>query len=340
MRSKTRLPRYALPVLSLLVVVGCVLAIQHLGGRDSSSAAAPPTTAGTARGFAQVVDRALPSVVQIRSQRGLGSGIVFDEAGHVVTNAHVVAGSRSFRVTLADGSQHTATLRGTFAAGDLAVVQLQGVRPTPATFADSSRVRVGDYALAIGNPLGLRSSVTQGIVSSTSRTVGEGDGVALPSVIQTSAPINPGNSGGALVDASGAVIGIPTLAATDPEVGGVADGIGFAISSNTVRSIAGQLAADGRVQHSGRAWLGVELRTLAGAGVVVASTTPSGPAARAGVRAGDLIVRAAGQPTPSVDAIATALAAERPGKQIALDLRGPEGTRRVEVTLGELPVGS
>ena len=99
-------------------------------------------------------------------------------------------------------------------------------------------MRVGQYALAIGNPLGLRSSVTQGIVSSTSRTVPEGNGVALPSVIQTSAPINPGNSGGALVDATGAVIGIPTLAATDPEMGGAADGIGFAISSNTVRSIA------------------------------------------------------------------------------------------------------
>ena len=126
-------------------------------------------------------------------------------------------------------------------------------------------MRVGQYALAIGNPLGLRSSVTQGIVSSTSRTVPEGGGVALPSVIQTSAPINPGNSGGALVDANGAVIGVPTLAALDPEMGGTAaDGIGFAISSNTVRSIASQLVADGRVLHSGRAWLGVQLRTVAG----------------------------------------------------------------------------
>lgn len=342
MRSKISPRRHALPVFAMLVAVGCLLAVLLLGAHDGqgSGAAASRPAAPTARGFARVVAEALPSVVQIRSQRGLGSGIVFDTSGHVVTNAHVVAGSRSFRVTLADGSQHAATLRGTFAAGDLAVVRLQGVRPAPATFADSSRIHVGDYALAIGNPLGLRSSVTQGIVSSTSRTVAEGGGIALPSVIQTSAPINPGNSGGALVDATGAVIGIPTLAANDPEVGGVADGIGFAISSNTVRSIAGQLADKGRVQHSGRAWLGVELRTLAGAGAVVASTSPSGPAARAGVRAGDLIVRAAGQPTPSVDELATALAAERPGRRIALDVRGPAGARRVEVTLGELPAGS
>jgi S1-C subfamily serine protease len=140
------------------------------------------------------------------------------------------------------------------------VVELEGARPRQAVFADSARVRVGEYALAIGNPLGLRSSVTQGIVSSTSRTVPEGDGVSLPSVIQTSAPINPGNSGGALVDATGSVIGVPTLAAIDPEMGSAADGIGFAIASNTVRKVASELIAHGRVQHSARVPLGLELR--------------------------------------------------------------------------------
>src|SRR4051794_17847359 len=324
MRSRTSLRRYLLP-LTALAAVGLVVAIQLLGAGGGASSAASAPAQPAPGGFARVVEKALPSVVQIRSRRGLGSGIVFDKAGHVVTNAHVVAGSRSFRVTLADGSQHTGMLRGTFPAGDLAVVQLQGVRPAPAVFADSSRVRVGDYALAIGNPLGLRSSVTQGIVSATSRTVGEGGGVALPSVIQTSAPINPGNSGGALVDATGAVIGVPTLAANDPEVGGVADGIGFAISSNTVRSIAGQLAANGSVQHSGRAWLGVDLRTLAGTGVMVASTSPSGPAAQAGVRPGDLILSAGGRQTASVDDLATVLAGKRPGSRLALDVRGPAG---------------
>src|SRR6058998_762312 len=129
-----------------------------------------------------------------------------------------------------------------------------GARPKPAAFADSSKVRVGEFALAIGNPLGLRSSVTEGIVSSLGRTVSEGNGVALSSAIQTSAAINPGNSGGALVDLHARVIGIPTLAALDPELGGSqAPGIGFPIPSNTVKKIADQLIANGRVVRSGRA---------------------------------------------------------------------------------------
>jgi putative serine protease PepD len=321
-----------------ILVAALAAAVQLLAGAgdDDSGAVLPPAAAPTPHGFEAVVDRALPSVVQITSDRGLGSGVVFDTAGHIVTNAHVVAGSRRFRVTLADGSQHEATLRGTFPAGDLAVVTLHGARPRPAAFADSSAVRVGQYALAIGNPLGLRSSVTQGIVSATSRTVGEGDGVALPSVIQTSAPINPGNSGGALVDGTGAVIGIPTLAALDPEMdGAAADGIGFAISSNTVRAIARQLVDHGRVVHSGRAWLGVELRTLTGGLVLVASAR--GPAAKAGVRVGEAILSVAGRSVHSLDDIAAVLARNRPGSRISLALRGAGGVRTVSVTLGELP---
>jgi S1-C subfamily serine protease len=234
------MPRVA--ALTVLVAIAIVAAVAVSGGHDPQAAAGPEPT-----GFENVVARALPSVVQIRSQSGLGSGVVFDTEGHVVTNAHVVAGFKRFAVTLSDGTVHNASLKGSFPQGDLAVVELEGARPKPAVFADSSQVRVGEYALAIGNPLGLRSSVTQGIVSSTSRTVPEGGGVTLPSVIQTSAPINPGNSGGALVDSTGAVIGIPTLAALDPEMGGAADGIGFAISSNTVRSVAEQLIDRGRV---------------------------------------------------------------------------------------------
>jgi S1-C subfamily serine protease len=126
---------------------------------------------------------------------------------------------------------------------DLALIRLSAGKPQPAAFADSSQLEVGDIALALGNPLGLRSSVTQGIVSAVGRRVSESNGVTL-STIQTSAEINPGNSGGALVDLSGRVIGIPTLAAVDPEMGGSpAAGIGFAIDSNTVRRVAGALAA-------------------------------------------------------------------------------------------------
>jgi putative serine protease PepD len=323
---------------AVLAAAVAVLVLQLTGGHRASpgvALSAPASAPG--RGFDQVVDRALPSVVQIRTSVGLGSGVVYDRDGHVVTNAHVVAGSKAFRVTLADGSRHSATLRGVYRPGDLAVIRLDGARPEPATFADSSQVRVGEYALAIGNPLGLRSSVTQGVISSTSRTVGEGNGVVLASAIQTSAPINPGNSGGALVDATGAVIGIPTLAALDPELGGPADGIGFAISSNAVRSVASQLVAHGHVGPSGRAWLGVDLRGVHGMGAVVASTVASGPAARAGLRPGDVIVRAAGHPVLSADDLVAALANETPGRRIAIDFDGPRGPSRAHVTLAETP---
>jgi putative serine protease PepD len=289
-------------------------------------------------GFEQVVARATPSVVQIRSSRGLGSGVVFDRAGHIVTNAHVVTGSTHFTVTAPNGSTHPATLRGTFPEGDLAVITVGGAGLQPATFADSSAVKTGEYALAIGNPLGLRSSVTQGIVSSTSRTVSEGGGVALPSAIQTSAAINPGNSGGALVDSTGAVIGIPTLAALDPELGNsAAPGIGFAISSNTVRSIVPQLIARGRVSTSGRAWLGVDLRSVPAGGALVVAVSPGGPAAKAGIGPGDLLVQIAGQPATTVDGIAVALATHRPGDAVPVLVRGPGGERTLRVTLGELP---
>jgi putative serine protease PepD len=190
-----------------------------------------------------VVRAISPSVVQIPTARAVGSGVVFDALGDVVTNAHVVGNARRLVVTLAAGDSHPATAVGRDAANDLAMIRIAGARPRPATFADSSQVEVGDIALALGNPLGLRSSVTEGIVSAVGRSVPEGDGVTLSSTIQTSAAINPGNSGGVLVDLSGRVIGIPTLAALDPQMGASeAPGIGFAIDSNTVRRVAGALA--------------------------------------------------------------------------------------------------
>ncbi|HZA80046.1 MAG TPA: trypsin-like peptidase domain-containing protein, partial [Actinomycetes bacterium] len=188
-----------------------------------------------------------PSVALIQTDQGLGSDIVFDAKGDVVTNNHVVNKAGGFQVTLADGRQDRARLVDSFPAHDLAVLHIDASGLQPASFADSSRLQVGDVALAIGNPLGLQSSVTERIVSALGQTVNEDNGVALPNVIQTSAAINPGNSGGALVNLEGQVIGIPTLAATDPELGGsAAPGIGFAIPGNTVRDIATQLIGQGK----------------------------------------------------------------------------------------------
>jgi len=192
--------------------------------------------------FVSIVKAVSPEVVQIRTPVALGSGIVFDARGDVVTNAHVVANATRFVVTLASGDSHPAALVGRDVGLDLAVIRITGARPRPATFANSAQVQVGDLTLAIGNPLGLRSSVTEGIVSAVGRSVPETENVTLSSVIQTSAAINPGNSGGALVDLSGQVIGIPTLSAIDPEMGAEAPGIGFAIDSDTVRRTAIGLA--------------------------------------------------------------------------------------------------
>jgi S1-C subfamily serine protease len=236
--------------LVIAALAGVAAALAACGGGragDDVTRVAPLASADGAASLQQelvgVVRAVSPSVVQIRTPQDLGSGVVFDARGDVVTNAHVVEHATRLVVTLASGHSHPAKVVGRDAANDLAVIRIATARPRPATFADSSQVAVGDIVLALGNPLGLRSSVTEGIVSAVGRSVPEGDGVTLASVIQTSAAINPGNSGGALVDLSGRVIGIPTLAALDPQMGSsVAPGIGFAIAANTVRRAAAALA--------------------------------------------------------------------------------------------------
>jgi putative serine protease PepD len=228
------------------LLVGMV-AVAGCGGDSASTGTPPATSSGVAaiqQQFLDAVKQISPQVVQIQTSQGLGSGIVYDDQGDIVTNAHVAGSSRRFLVTLQGGKREAATLVGTDPSNDLAVIKLNASTPAPATFADSAGVRSGDIVLAVGNPLGLQSSVTQGIVSSINRNVGEGNGVTLSNVIQTSAEINPGNSGGALVNLSGSVIGIPTLAALDPEFGNnQAPGIGFAIASGTVRRVADGLIA-------------------------------------------------------------------------------------------------
>jgi len=295
--------------------------------------------------YEQVVARVLPSVVQISTSSGSGSGVVYDTKGDIVTNAHVVGTATTLQVDLASGGKAlAANVVGVFAPDDLAVIRVRnGGSLRPASFGRSAEVRVGEVVLAMGNPLGLTGTVTDGIVSATGRTVSEGQGssAVLTSAIQTSAAINPGNSGGALVNLAGQVIGIPTLAATSPQLGTAAAGIGFAIPSDTVASIAGQLIATGKVSNSGRASLGIAAQTVADAsgqpaGVGVASVTPGGAAARAGIQPGDIILDLAGQPTASVAALQSVLAAHKPGDRIParLSRNGAEST--VQVTLGSL----
>jgi putative serine protease PepD len=322
-----------------LVLAGCGADPARSTTTRSAGPAVSPSALALQQQFVQVVKQVGPSVVLIRTSEGLGSGIVFDAKGDVVTNDHVVDNADGFQVTLADGKQYRARLVGTFGADDLAVLHVNATGLHPASFADSSKLQVGDVALAIGNPLGLQSSVTEGIVSALGRTVNEDNGVALPNVIQTSAAINPGNSGGALVDLQGQVVGIPTLAAADPQLGGgAAAGIGFAIPSNTVQDIADQLIGSGKVTNSHRAYLGVEVAATTSNGVLVTEVQQGGPADEAGIATGELVTAVDGTATPDPASLADELAGLHPGQAVGVAVAAPDGARRtVRVTLGQYP---
>ena len=341
MRMPVRWLRNRLGRLVVLAIVPAWLA--GCGGGTSAGTSTQPATtvppASLEQQYVAVVKQVQPQVAQIRTGSGLGSGVIFDTRGNIVTNAHVIAGGGNLVVTLADGHRYPATVVGAYAPDDLAVITIgPGRSLKPARFADSSKAEVGDIVLAAGNPLGLQSSITDGIVSALGRNVSEGQGIVLPNAIQTSAAINPGNSGGALVDLSGQVIGVPTLAAADPQLGGAASGIGFAIPSNTVRDIAGQIIQHGRVVDSHRAALGVSLAdSLERPGALVGALQPGGPAERAGIVVGDAIYAIAGKDVANAEALATALAGLQPGQTVDVAITRPDGTSAtVKVKLGEL----
>lgn len=203
-----------------------------------------------------VIAKVRPAVVEVdgttANGQALGSGELIDVRGYIVTNNHVINGARSVRVVLYDGANVPASIVGTDAHDDLAVVKIQppNGKLSVATLGDSSKLRVGQSVLAIGNPLGITQTVTNGIVSTLGRTVSEGQGGAiLPNAIRTDAPINSGNSGGALVDLQGNMVGIPTLTAIDPEFNTPASGVGFAIPSNRVNFIVPQIIQNRHLEY-------------------------------------------------------------------------------------------
>ncbi|MFI6279146.1 S1C family serine protease [Streptomyces sp. NPDC050988] len=318
-------------------------------GTKAARAAAPRAANDLQDDYQKVIKDVLPSVVQIQATSDLGSGVVYDDKGHIVTNAHVVGDEKTFKVTTANSEDElTAKLVSTYPQQDLAVIKLdkrpEGLKA--AEFGDSSKVDVGQIVLAMGSPLGLSSSVTQGIVSATGRTVSEGStdggtGATIANMVQTSAAINPGNSGGALVDLDGQVIGIPTLAATDPGMGeGAAAGIGFAIPASMVRTVADQIVEDGRVTDSGRAALGITARTVVGAdylpaGVAVVEVKDGGAAANAGIERGDVITGLDDTGITTVTSLSEALAARKPGEKVRVTYTRDGEEKSAEVTLGE-----
>jgi putative serine protease PepD len=310
-----------------------------------------PETATTATAAAA---KAAPSVVTVYvssgSDGGSGSGVVLSDDGYVLTNNHVVANGETVQVRTADGTLYDATIVGTDPTSDLAVLKLDGAENlTPATFADSDDVQVGDVAVAIGAPLGLSNTVTDGIISATDRAVATGgtaDEATVIDAIQTDAAINPGNSGGALVNGAGEVIGINTAIATVASGGPGAQGqsgnigVGFAIPSNTAQRTAQEIIETGKAT---RAYLGVRAQTQAagdnaevGTGAQVVSVESGSAAADAGIRSGDVITAVADRPVTSSTELTAAIRSQAPGQQVELTVRRGSGTETVEVTLGSI----
>jgi S1-C subfamily serine protease len=297
-----------------------------------------------------------------QAQRGLGSGFVIDKDGHIVTNYHVVQGASEIEVAFSNQDTVKAKVVGTDPSTDLALlkVNVDAKALTPLSLADSDKVEVGDPVVAIGNPFGLERTVTAGIVSALQREVRAPNNYTIDHVIQTDAPINSGNSGGPLIDAQGRVIGVNSQIETASGGGGNV-GIGFAVPSNTVKSVVAQLVEDG---HVDRAFLGVTLQDVssdvagvlklpADKGVLVGAVKPGSPAAKAGIKGGttqvvvagesyqlggDMIVAIDGKPVASVDALRSAIAAHKPGAKVELRVvhaNGSKSTLRVE--LGRVP---
>ena len=299
------------------------------------------------RAVIHAVEAVGPAVVKIDVERGGGSGVVFTPDGLVLTNSHVVHRTPRMAVTLPDGRRFRADLVGDDPETDLAVIRAEvaaGVSLPWASLGDSRAVRVGQIAIAIGNPYGFHHSVTAGVVSALGRSLRSRSGRLVDDVIQTDAALNPGNSGGPLVTTRGEVIGVNT-AMIQP-----AQGLCLAIASNTAKFVAARLIRDGRIRRS---YIGVAGQTVpipralaranqlaVSAGVFVASVEPQSPAAAAGVRDGDVILAFAGEPISGVDHLHRQLTDDRIGVASAVTILRNGERRQITVVPAESPESS
>ncbi len=297
--------------------------------------------------FRQFFGSQIPNIPNEQIQRGLGSGFVVSSDGLILTNAHVIEGSQEVEVTLKDGRTFKGEVIGTDSFTDVGVIKIDAQDLSPVTIADSDRLQPGEYAIAIGNPLGLDNTVTTGIVSATGRSSAQvGIADKRVSFIQTDAAINPGNSGGPLLNAKGEVIGINTAIIQG------AQGLGFAIPVNTARDVADQLVAKGKVDHP---YLGIQMAAITpefreqlkannkleateDEGVVIVDVVPNSPADRAGLQSGDVIQAIDGETVSGPDDIQQAVQDTEVGTQLPLRLRRDGRNMNLEVEVGVLPV--
>ena len=273
-------------------------------------------------------------------RKGQGSGIVIDgDRGYVLTNAHVVKGASRVEVSLADGRQFEAGIVGLDPLSEIGVLKVPGGDLPSANLGSAAELPIGSWVIAIGNPFGFENSVTVGVVSAKDRQIRSPDGTLLQDLVQTDASINPGNSGGALVDVNGNVVGVPT--AIIP----YAQGIGFAVSVDVAKQVAERLIATGKMP-----WLGVSHRDLPpeearaarlpeAGGSLIVSVARGGPAARAGIRPGDVITKVGELPIGDAKGLGTAVRSHDAGERVEVTIWRDGRERVLAVTLGEVPQG-
>ncbi len=351
---------------------------------SAQPASSTATSAGTGLSINDIYRRSAPGVVQVTSttvvqvpsdpffgnplqpqqerQQSLGSGFVVDTAGHIVTNFHVVDGAKQISVSFSNGTSLKATVVGTDPSSDLAVLKIDASARalTPLQLGNSDSVKVGDPVVAIGNPFGLDRTVTSGIVSAIQRAITAPNGYTIDHVIQTDASINHGNSGGPLLNGRGEVIGVNSQIETGGSSASGNVGIGFAVPSNTVKTVIAQLIREG---HIDRAFIGISavpitrdlarvFRLPVAKGLLVQSVQPGSGAAKAGLKAGttpvvlagesynlggDIIVEAAGTSIVSLDKLRDVVAAKKPGEKLTLGIYRGDKKTTLDVKLGRQP---
>ena len=285
--------------------------------------------------------KASPAVVSVRTRGATGTGFLFDRDGTLVTNAHVVGRSRQVAVRFGpNGRSIDASVLGTDPSSDLAVLKI-AVSDTPnvdpLALADSSRVKVGDTAVAIGNPFGLDRTATAGIVSGLGRHIRAPNGVEIDQVIQTDAPINPGNSGGPLLDTRARVIGVNSQIATAGQTGNGNVGIGFAVPANTVRQVVPRLKQG---QTIDRPYLGIvtgRVSPAMGDGAVVRAVRPGGPGARGGIQTGDVVVAINGRRVHAPSDVSAGIQGQAPGDVVTVQVQRDGQPVTLDVELGKGP---
>jgi putative serine protease PepD len=339
-RSRRGLWLFLAGMASVLLLVAAFAA----GGLLSNDKPAPRqrAQAPTARTpIGAIYAKASPAVVSVRTRGATGTGFLFDRDGTLVTNAHVVGRSRQVAVRFGpNGRSISASVLGTDPSSDLAVLKI-AVSDTPnvdpLALADSSRVKVGDTAVAIGNPFGLDRTATAGIVSGLGRHIRAPNGTEIDQVIQTDAPINPGNSGGPLLDTRARVIGVNSQIATAGQTGNGNVGIGFAVPANTVRQVVPRLKQG---QTIDRPYLGVvtgRVAANAGDGAVVRAVRPGGPGARGGLQPGDVIVGINGRRVNDPSDVSAGIQGQAPGDVVTVQVQRDGQPVTLDVELGKRP---